>query len=159
MCKDTVNRDSTCQSIFRKLCTAKKIEDFRFPISRPDDVLSRPDVHLSTVPSVRTTCSSHQTLDRPIPSVWTTYLFRPDPTQYREASIPACIHPDIATAHPDAYQYSISLRFFPSSNKGKIDQPSERCGIPSRRASPLGKNHNSNITVRTCTHQLRKLPI
>jgi hypothetical protein len=58
MCNDAVNRDSTCQSIFRRLCTAKKIEDFRFPVSRPDDVSSRPDAHLSTVPSVRTTCSS-----------------------------------------------------------------------------------------------------
>jgi hypothetical protein len=51
MCKDAVNRDSTCQSIFRRLCTAKKIKDFRFPVSHPD-------AHLSTVPSVRTTCSS-----------------------------------------------------------------------------------------------------
>jgi hypothetical protein len=55
--KDVVNRDSTCQSIFKRLCTAKKIEDFRFPISRPDEVSSRPDVHLSTVPFVQTTCS------------------------------------------------------------------------------------------------------
>jgi hypothetical protein len=54
MCKDAVNRDSTCQSIFRRLCTAKKIEDFRFPVSRLDDMLSRPDAHLSTIPSVRT---------------------------------------------------------------------------------------------------------
>jgi hypothetical protein len=38
MCKDAVNRDSTCQSIFRRLCTAKKIEDFRLPVSRPEDV-------------------------------------------------------------------------------------------------------------------------
>jgi len=38
MCKDVVNRDSTCQSIFRRLCTAKKIEDFRLLVSRPDDV-------------------------------------------------------------------------------------------------------------------------
>jgi len=58
MCKDAVKNDSTCQSIFRRLCTAKKIEDFRFPVSRPDDVSSRPDAHLSIVPSVRTTCSS-----------------------------------------------------------------------------------------------------
>jgi len=58
MCKDAVNRDSTCQSIFRRLCTAKKIEDFRFPVSHPDDVSSRPDAHLSTVPSVQTTYSS-----------------------------------------------------------------------------------------------------
>jgi hypothetical protein len=31
MCKDAVNRDSTCQSIFRRLRTAKKIEDFKIP--------------------------------------------------------------------------------------------------------------------------------
>jgi hypothetical protein len=48
MCKDAVNRDPTCQNIFRRLCTAKKIEDFRLPVSRPDDMLSRPDAHLST---------------------------------------------------------------------------------------------------------------
>jgi hypothetical protein len=51
MCKNVVNKDFTCQSIFRRLCTAKKIEDFRFPVSRPN-------AHLSTVPPVRTTCSS-----------------------------------------------------------------------------------------------------
>jgi hypothetical protein len=62
MCKDTVNRDSTCQSIFRRLCTVKKIEDFRFPVSCLDDVSSRPDVHLSTVPSVWTTYLSVRTL-------------------------------------------------------------------------------------------------
>jgi hypothetical protein len=74
MCKDAVNRDSTCQSIFRRLCTAKKIEDFRFPISRPDDVLSRPDAHLSIAPFVRMTCHTDQTTDRPASSVRTTYL-------------------------------------------------------------------------------------
>jgi hypothetical protein len=58
MCKDAVNRDFTCQIIFRRICTAKKIEDFRFPVSRPDDVSSRPDAHLSTVPYVRRKCSS-----------------------------------------------------------------------------------------------------
>jgi hypothetical protein len=60
MCKDAVKRDSTCQSIFKRLCTAKKIEDFRFPVSRLDDVSSSPDAHLSTVPSVQKTCSSRQ---------------------------------------------------------------------------------------------------
>jgi hypothetical protein len=57
MCEDAVNRDSTCQSIFKRLCTANKIEDFRFLVSRPDEVSSRPDAHLSSVPSVLTTCS------------------------------------------------------------------------------------------------------
>jgi hypothetical protein len=74
MCKDIVNRDSTCQIIFRRLCTAKKIEDFRLPVSRPDDVLSHPDAHLSIAPFVQTTCHTVWTPDRPASSVRTTYL-------------------------------------------------------------------------------------
>jgi hypothetical protein len=104
MCKDAVNRDSTCQSIFRRLCIAKKIEEFRLLVSCPDDVLSRPVVHLSTVPSVRTTCSSR-------PDARQTNIIRPDdvsfrqdPPLYREASVPACIRPDISAARPDAHQ-------------------------------------------------------
>jgi hypothetical protein len=75
MCKDVVNMDSTCQNIFRRLCTAKKIEDFRFPVSHPDDVSSRPDVHLSTVPSVRTTCSSR-------PDAKQTSIISPDDVSF-----------------------------------------------------------------------------
>jgi len=75
MCKDAVNRDSTCHSIFRRLCTAKKIEDFRFPVSRPDDVSSRPDAHLSTVPSIRTMCSSR-------PDAIQTSIIRPDDVSF-----------------------------------------------------------------------------
>jgi hypothetical protein len=75
MCKDAVNRDSTCQSIFRRLCTVKKIEDFSFPVSRSDDVSSRPDAHLSTVPSVRTTCSSQ-------PDARHTSIIRPDDVSF-----------------------------------------------------------------------------
>jgi hypothetical protein len=36
-CKDAENRDSTYQSIFRRLCTAKKVEEFKFPVSHQDD--------------------------------------------------------------------------------------------------------------------------
>jgi hypothetical protein len=136
MCKDAVNRDFTCQSIFRRLYTAKKIEDFRFPVSHSDDVSSRPDAHLSTVPSVRTTYSSRPDARQTSIILLDDVSFRLDPTLYRKAFVPACIRPDISASHPDAYQYSNSLRFFPSFNKGKIDQPSGRCGIPSRRASP-----------------------
>jgi hypothetical protein len=75
MCKDAVKRDSTCQSIFRRLCTAKKIEDFRFPISLPDDVSSRPDAHLSTVSSVRTTSSSR-------PDARQTSIIRPEDVSF-----------------------------------------------------------------------------
>jgi hypothetical protein len=75
MCKDVVNRDSTCQSILRRLYTAKKIKDFRFPVSRPDDMSSRPDAHLSTVPSVRMTCSSR-------PDARQTSIIRPDDVSF-----------------------------------------------------------------------------
>jgi hypothetical protein len=68
MCKDAVNRDSTCQSIFKRLCTAKKIEDFSFPISRPN-------AHLSTVPLVRTTCSSR-------PDTRQNSIIRPDDVSF-----------------------------------------------------------------------------
>jgi hypothetical protein len=137
ICKDAVNKDSTWQSFFRRLCTAKKIEDFRFPVSRPDDVSSLPDAHLSTLPSVWTTCSSsigrqtdqHHSSRRRIFSVRTLNCIE-------KLLYPACICPDISAARLDAYQYSNSLRFFPSSNKGKIDQPFGRCGIPSGCASP-----------------------
>jgi hypothetical protein len=75
--------------------------------------------------------------------------FPSGPSTVSRSFYPACIRPDVSAARPDASRYSTSLRFFPSSDKGKIDQPSGRCSIPSGRASPLGKNCNSNITVRT----------
>jgi hypothetical protein len=134
MCKDVVNRDSTCQNIFRRLCTAKKIEDFRFPISRPDDVSSRLDVHLSTVPSGRTTCSSRPDAKQTSIIHLDDLSFRPDPTLCRKASVPACIYPDISAAYPGVHQWSISFKFFTSSECGKIDTPSEWCGFPSGRA-------------------------
>jgi hypothetical protein len=104
MCKVVVNRDSTCQSIFIRLCTAKKIEDFRFLISRPNDVSSRPDVHQSTVTSVRTTCSSRPDARQTNIIGPDNVSFSPDPTLCREASVPACIRPDLSTARPDVHQ-------------------------------------------------------
>jgi hypothetical protein len=104
MSKDVVNRDSTCQSIFRRLCTTKKIEDFRFPVSRLDEVSFRPDAHLSTAYPSGRRVHPDRTPDRPVSSVRTTYLFRLDPTLCREASVPACIRPDISPARPDVHQ-------------------------------------------------------
>jgi hypothetical protein len=63
MCKDAVKRDFTCQSIFRRLCTAKKIEDFRFPVSRPGDVF---------IPTGRQT-DQHHPSGQPIFSVQTLH--------------------------------------------------------------------------------------
>jgi hypothetical protein len=102
MCKDAVNRDSTCQSIFRRLCTAKKIEDFRFPVSHRDDVSSRPDAHLSTVPSVRTTCSSR-------PDARQTSIIRPDDVSF--PSGPYTLSRSLCSSlHPSEHRSSPSGR-------------------------------------------------
>jgi len=82
ICKDAANRDSTIQSEVRRIS--------KFPVSRLDDVSSRPDAHLSTAPSVRTMCHPVRTPDSPVSSVRTTCFFRPDTSLYREASVPAC---------------------------------------------------------------------
>jgi hypothetical protein len=103
------NRDSSIQKCFRRFCTAFKSEDFRFPVSRPDNMSSRPDAHLSTVPSVLTTCHTVRTLDRPSIIRPDDVDFCPDPSLYREASVPACICPDGSATRPDALQYSIKL--------------------------------------------------
>jgi hypothetical protein len=140
MYKDVVNRDST----FRALS-----EDFRFPVSRLydraipserpsdncsirlDDVTYRPDASQT---------KHHRFGQRAFPS---------GPSTVSKRFYPACIRPDVSTARPDTSRYSTGLRFFPSSNKRKINQPSGRCGISSGRASPQGKNCNSNTPVRT----------
>jgi hypothetical protein len=82
ICKDAANRDSTVQSEVRRIS--------KFPVSRPDDVSSRLDAHLSTAPSVRTMCHPVRTPDSPVSSVRTTCFFRPETSLYREASVPAC---------------------------------------------------------------------
>jgi hypothetical protein len=82
ICKDAANRDSTVQSEVRRIS--------KFPVSRPDNVSSRPDAHLSTAPHVRTMCHTVWTPDSLASFVRTTCFFRPDTSLYREASVPAC---------------------------------------------------------------------
>jgi hypothetical protein len=109
MCKDAVNRDSTCQSIFRRLCTAKKIEDFSFPVSRLDDVSSCPDAHLSTVPSVRTTCSSRLDARQ-------TSIICPDDASFPSGpytvsrNFCSCLHPSRHLTSPSG-PYTVSRNF------------------------------------------------
>jgi len=166
MCKDAVNRDSTCQSIFRRLCTAKKIEDFRFPVSRPDDELSHPDAHLSTVPSVRTTCHPVQTPDRPVSSIRMTYLsvltlHCIEKLLFQLASIRTSQHPVRTSisdrSASDSFQVQDMGRLIHRSDAvvSHLDTLIHKARIaiqisPSRRQPAL---------VRTRTHQLRKLPI
>jgi len=77
MCKDAVKRDSTCQSIFRRLYTAKKIEDCQ-PSGRRVIPSGRPFVHCSIRPDdvfIPTGCQTDQHHpSRPrIFSVWTLH--------------------------------------------------------------------------------------
>jgi hypothetical protein len=67
-------------------------------------VPSRLDAHLPTVPSVRTMCHTVRMPDRPS-------IIRPDdvhfpsgPLLYQEATVPACIRPNVSAARPDASQ-------------------------------------------------------
>jgi hypothetical protein len=102
MCKDAVKMDSTCQSIFRRLCIAKKIEDFRFLVSRLDDVSSHPDAHLSTVPSVRMMCSSR-------PDARQTTIIRPEDVSF--PSGPYTVSRSFCSSlHPSGHRSSPSGR-------------------------------------------------
>jgi hypothetical protein len=128
ICKDAANRDSTVQSEVRRIS--------KFPVSRPDDVSSRPDVHLSTVLSVRTTCLSVRTSDRQASSVRTTCFFRPNTNIVSRSFCASLLHLDISAARPDTYQFSNGSLILSKFKKGKINQPSGRCGIPSGLVSP-----------------------
>jgi hypothetical protein len=116
ICKDAANRDSTVQSEVRRIS--------KFPVSRLDDVSSRPDAHLSTIPSVRTTCLSIRTLDRQASSVRTTCFFRPDTYIESRSFYANLLRQDFLAAHPDAYQFSNGSLILSKFKKVKINQPS-----------------------------------
>jgi hypothetical protein len=166
MCKDAVNRDSTCQSIFRRLCTAKKIEDFRFPVSRPDDVLSRPDAHLSIAPFVWTTYHTDRTPDRPASSVRTTYLSVRtlhciEKLLFQLASVRTSQHP-VRTSISDRS----ASDSFQVQNMGRlIHRPKDVVSRPdalinkARIVIQIPPSERQLALVRTRAHQVRKLPI
>jgi hypothetical protein len=166
MCKDAVNRDSSCQSIFRRLCTAKKIEDFRFPVSRPDDVLSHPDAHLSTVQSVWTMCHPVRTPDRPASSVRTMYLSVRTlhcikKLLFQLASVRTSQQP-IRTPISDRS----ALDSFQVQNMGRLihrpDDVVSRLDAlinKARIAIQISPSGRQSALVRTRAHQLRKLTI
>jgi hypothetical protein len=159
MCKDVVNRDSTFQSIFRRLCTAKKIEDFRFPVSRPDDVSSHLDVNLSTAQSVRTP-------DRQASSVQMTYfsirtLHCIEKLLFQLSSVRTSQQP-VRTSISDRS----ASNSFPVQNKGRlIHRPDDVVSCPNAlinkariaiQKPPAGRQ---SALVRTRAHLLKKLPI
>jgi len=141
-------RDSAFQSTFRRLCTACKLEDFRFPVSRSNDVSSRPDAHLSIVPSIRTTCHTIQTPDRPSIIRPDDVDFRLDPSLYREGSVLACIRPNDSAARPNASQ-STKLQILSKIKYGNIAATVRTTWYPVRTRFSLRQVRKSNSTVRT----------
>jgi len=87
---------------------------------------SRLDAHLSIVPSVQTICLTVQTPVRPRIIRSDDVYFPSRHLLYREAIVPAYIRPDVSATRLDISQWSISFRFFPSSEQGKIDIPVRR---------------------------------
>jgi hypothetical protein len=115
--------ESTLQLCYsRRFCEVFK-DLFRFPVSRLDDVVFRPDAHqsttsvrttrsfrpvahLSTVPSIRTTCHSVRTSDRQASSVRTTCFFRPDTYIVSRSFCASLLRLDVSATCPDAYKFS-----------------------------------------------------
>jgi hypothetical protein len=97
-------------------------------------VPSRPDAHLSTVPSVRTTCHTIRTPDRP--SIIRSDLHCFEKLQFQLASVRTSQQPVRTPLSDRSALDSFQVQF-----KGRLLQPS-------RRAHTYGKNRNSNVTVR-----------
>jgi hypothetical protein len=114
VCKDVVlsgiplfrvmSEDSACKS-----------ENLQFPVSRPDD-RAIPSGRLSVLCSIRPDDvpfrpDARQTKYHPSGR----RIFPSGPSLIREATVLACICPDVSAARPDASQSSINSKFFPSS--------------------------------------------
>jgi hypothetical protein len=95
------NRDSTIQKCSRDF-TLFSSQRFRFPASQ---TLICPQFQ----PSGRRTIPFGRPRDQSIIRLY-DMDFRPDTHLYREASVLACIHPDVSAARPDDSQWS-SFRF------------------------------------------------
>jgi hypothetical protein len=128
VCKDAVLQGIPLFRIISK-DSVYKSENLRFPVSRPDD-RAMPSGRLSDHCSIRLDDVPYR------PDASQTKHHPSGPSTVSRSFYPACIRPDNSAARPDAYQYSTSFRFFPSSNMGRLIQLSGRCGIPFGRASP-----------------------
>jgi hypothetical protein len=91
---------------------------------------------IGSLTTVRMTSHSVRTPDRPSIIRPDNVDFRPDPPLYREASVPAC-NPSGRLSSSSGRRLVIDPLqiFFPSSNMGRLLQPSRRRGFPSGRAT------------------------
>jgi len=128
-CKDAVNRDSTIQSL-----QVRRIQVPYQPSERSSHHIRTPIYPLF-----------HPSGRRVIPSGRQTDQYHPSRRSVHSVQTPYCIEKFLCQlASVRTFQQHVrtppSTRsvsdFFPSSKKGKINQPSGRCGIPFERASP-----------------------
>jgi hypothetical protein len=125
-CKDAINRDSTIQSDVRRFCLqVRRISSSLSAVWTIEP--SHPDDHLSLF---------YPPGQRAIPSEPPRQIsiIHPDAILYREGSIQLA-SVQMFQQHVRTPLSTLSVSdFFPSSKKGKINQPSGRCGIPSGHA-------------------------
>jgi len=127
ICKDAFQQGFHYSEVFQRFYTVFKSE-----ISVP----CQPDAHLSTVPAVRTTYDTVRTPERPKHHPFVRHGF---PSGHSSVSRSFCssLHSSRRLSSPSGRLSVIELQiFFPSSNKGRLLQPSGRRGFPSRRAHP-----------------------
>jgi hypothetical protein len=97
MFKDAINRDSTFRVMSRNSSSLSAVRTMCHPFRTPICLLLHPSGR-RVIPSGLQTVQ-HYPSGRRAPSVRT-------PTLYQEASVPACIRPDVSVVRPDAYQFS-----------------------------------------------------
>jgi hypothetical protein len=111
-----------------------QVRRFRFPVSHPDDVSSRPDTHLSTIPFVRKTCHTVRTPDIPSIICLDDVHSRPDlhcfeKLLFQLAFVRTFQQPIWTPLSDRAASDSFQVQF-----KGRLLQPTGRRGFPSGRA-------------------------
>jgi len=128
MCKDASNMDSTIQSlqVRRIQVPCQPSRRSRHPVWTPICPLFHPD-DVSTVQTSKT--DQHHLSRRSVHPVRTPYCIEKFLCQL------ASVRTFQQHVRTPPSTRSVS-DFFPSSKKEEINQPSERCGIPSRRTSP-----------------------
>jgi hypothetical protein len=145
---------STSQKIFGFLSAVRMIEP------------SRLDIHLTTVPSVRTTCHTIRTPVRPSIIRPDDVHFRPDPPMCREVSIQLAsvrttqqhVRTPISTRPAsDSFQVQIWEDRFNYSDD-VVSRPDARL-LKARIAIQVSSSGRQSALVRTRVQQLRKLPI
>jgi len=156
MCKRCCKQGFQLTEHFQKTLHCEKLEDFRFPVSRPDEVSSRPD-NVFILTGRQT--DQHHPSGRRIFSVRTLHCIEKLMFQY--ASVQTSQQPirtPISTRTvSDSFQVPIKGR---SINRPDdvVSRP-DACFLKARIAIQISPSGRQSALVRTRAQQLRKLPI